>query len=147
VEYTEIESSGNPPDKEFQKILVESGITIVLIEIINLLFKPFIFIIENSNIPSDDKAIRSKIGEIFEFSYRLIEKIAANNELNRMYISRWVDLFLTHSKSINLPFIQECLVGILKNNPESILATINEEKIKILIKCFIEEARNPLQTK
>ncbi len=57
-----------------------------------------------------------------------------------MYISRWVDLFLKHSNNINQPYIQECLVGILQNNPESIEATINKQKINELIQSFFKEA-------
>ena len=139
--FDDIVSSGNTPDRNFQKILVETGITLVLMEILNLLFEPFKFI-EKNNVPSEDKAIRMKVSEIFMQTYCLIEKIAASNELNRMYISRWVDLFLEHSNSINRNFIQECLVGILENNPVSIEATINNEKIKMLIKCFFEEAKS-----
>ena len=59
-----------------------------------------------------------------------------------MYISRWVDLFLEHSNNINQPFIQECLVCILQNNPVSIEATIDQEKIKMLIRCFFDEAKS-----
>lgn len=58
-----------------------------------------------------------------------------------MYISRWVDLFLEHSNKINRSFIQECLVGILQNNPVSIEATITKDKINMIIKCFFEEAK------
>ena len=105
-----------------------------------MLYEPFKFI-EKETVPSEDKAIRMKIAEIFEYSYNLIEKIADNNELNRMYISRWVDLFLEHSNNINKSFIQECLVGILQNNPVSIEATIGKENIQMLIKCFFEEAK------
>jgi hypothetical protein len=57
-----------------------------------------------------------------------------------MYISRWVDLFLEHSNNINQSYIQECLVGILQNNPKSILATIDEKKIDKLISSFFKQA-------
>ena len=60
------------------------------------------------------------------------------NTDNRFYLSRWVDLFLEHSKNINREYIQECLVGILQNNPKAIEATINPDKIKDLIKRFYE---------
>ena len=58
--FDDIVSSGNTPDKNFQKILVETGITLVLMEILNLLFEPFKFI-EKNNVPSEDKAIRMKV--------------------------------------------------------------------------------------
>lgn len=64
--------------------------------------------------------IRIKLGEIFECCYRLLENTAAYNDKNRTYISRYIDLFLLHSNNINRSYIQECLVGILKNNPVSI---------------------------
>lgn len=62
-------------------------------------------------------------------------------------MSRWVDLFLLHCNHINKPYIQNCLVSILHNNPVSILATIDDHKILTLIKCFFEEAAQllPLQ--
>ena len=70
-----------------------------------------------------------------------MEKIAVGLEENRIYLSRWVDIFLEHSNNINRSYIQECLVGILNNNPVSIEATINEEKIMKLINSFFIEGR------
>lgn len=148
--YEDIVSSGNLPDPNMQKILVETGIVQLVIEIINVLYKPFKYMEKND--PKDDRETRGKISEIFEYSYRLLEKVAANNEENRTYISRWVDLFLEHSNHINRSYIQECLVGILQNNPVSIEATINEQKIEQLIESFFSEAKKqtsdtPLTTK
>ena len=45
--YSNIYPSGNPPNKKIQKIMVETGITQILIEIINTLYKPFRFIIDH----------------------------------------------------------------------------------------------------
>ncbi len=42
--YDEIVSSGNTPNPMIQKILVETGTTELLIEIIYQLFVPFVFI-------------------------------------------------------------------------------------------------------
>ncbi len=50
-------------------------------------------------------------------------------EENRIYLGKWVDLFLEHSNNINRAYIQECLVAILQNNSLCIEATINEQKI------------------
>ena len=41
IEYDEIESSGNTPIAQIQKILVQTGIPQLLIEVIYLLFEPF----------------------------------------------------------------------------------------------------------
>ncbi len=71
----------------------------------------------------------------------MLEKIANGYEDNRIYLSRWVDLFLSHSKKINKSFIQETLVCILQNNPVSIQHTIDEQKILELIESFFAEAR------
>jgi hypothetical protein len=71
-----------------------------------------------------------------------LEKIVVGNKQNKFYLSRWVDLFLEHSKNINREYIQDCLVGILQNNPLAIEATINESKIIDLIRRFYEEASN-----
>lgn len=49
-------------------------------------------------------------------------------------------MFLKHSNTVNKSYIQECLVGILRDNPLAIRATINEEKIKELIDNFFREA-------
>lgn len=148
--YEEIIASGNLPDPNMQKILVETGIVQLVIEIINLLYEPFLYM--ESTDAKEDRAVRNKLSEIFEHCYRLLEKVAANNEENRQYISRWVDLFLEHSNNINRSYIQECLVGILQNNPVSIEATINEDKIVTLINSFFNEAKKqapdaPLTTK
>lgn len=70
-----------------------------------------------------------------------MEKIAVGSEENRLYLSRWIDLFLEHSNGANKNYIQECLVGILQNNPKSIELTITEEKIVGLIETFLAEAR------
>lgn len=48
---------------------------------------------------------------------------------NKIYFSRWIKLFLQQSNNINKPFIQECLVNILQNNPVSIRAMITKEII------------------
>ena len=41
TDYDEIESSGNTPIPQIQKILVQTGIPQLLIEIVYLLFEPF----------------------------------------------------------------------------------------------------------
>lgn len=64
TDYEEIESSGNTPIPQIQKILVQTGIPQLLIEIVYLLFEPFQQI-EKNNQPSEDKAIRNRIVEIF----------------------------------------------------------------------------------
>jgi len=71
-----------------------------------------------------------------------LEKIASGYEDNRIYLSRWVDLFLSHSKKINRSFIQETLVCILENNPVSIEQTIDDLKIEELIESFFIEAKH-----
>ena len=139
--FDDIEISGNTPISQVQKILVETGVAELIIEIIFHLFKPFVYI-ESDTEPSDDKPIRNKILEIFKYSYLLLEKIANGNMENRIYMSRWVNLFLKHSNQINQNYIQDCLVGILQNNPKSIELTINEEIIVSLIEaCFAEIRR------
>ena len=105
TDYDNIERSGNTQNKNVQKILVETGITQILIEIISLLYEPYKEIIEHPE-PSDDRPIRLKMMEIFEISYNLIGNVATGYELNRIYISRWIDLFLEHSNNINKSFIQ-----------------------------------------
>ena len=87
-----------------------------------------------------DRVQRIRLQDIFERTYKLLEKIVVGNEKNKFYLSRWVDLFLKHSKNINREYIQECLVGILQNNPTAIEATITEKEIDDLIKCFYAEA-------
>lgn len=79
TDYDDIVASGNTPNQTVQRILVQTGIVQILIEIIYHLYEPFKFI-ERNNRPSDDKAIRVKISEIFEYTYRLLEKVAANFE-------------------------------------------------------------------
>lgn len=59
---------------------------------------------------------------------------------NKIYFSRWIKLFLQQSNHINKPFIQECLVNILQNNPVSIRAMITEAIIDELINYFFAEA-------
>lgn len=132
TDYDNIEASGNSPILQIQKILVETGIAQLLIEIIFTLYEPFKEIISYKGI-TKDKAMRMKVAEIFELSYILVEKIAKDFIENKIYFSRWVDLFLEHSNNINKPFIQECLVNILQNNPNSIKAMINEKIINELI--------------
>lgn len=48
VTYDEIVTSGNLPDKNMQKILVQTGIVQLIIEIINIVYDPFLFIEENT---------------------------------------------------------------------------------------------------
>ena len=71
-----------------------------------------------------DRVRKMRLSDVFERVYRLLEKIVVGNSKNKFYLSRWVDLFLEHSKNINREYIQECLVGILQNNPQAIEATI-----------------------
>ena len=142
--YEDILTSGSLPDENIQKILVEAGIVQFVIEMIFLIYEPFKVYEKGKREGESDACfrIRTRLADIFEYSYRLLEKTASYNEKNRTYISRWVDLFLEHSNNINRPYIQECLVGILQNNPNSIEATINREKIKEQIKSFFNEAKH-----
>lgn len=64
TDFDNIVVSGNTPNKTVQQILVESGIVTIVIEIIDNLYEPFMFI-EKNNQPSEDRAIRLKIAEIF----------------------------------------------------------------------------------
>lgn len=73
-------------------------------------------------------------------SYVLVEKIVKDFLENKIYFSRWIKLFLQQSNTINRPFIQECLVNILQNNPVSIRAMITEPIIDELIGFFFDEA-------
>ena len=139
--YDNILTSGSLPDPNIQKILVEAGIVELVIELLSLIYEPFkVYEAGTAKDKENDMClrIRSRLSDIFEFSYRLLEKTASYNEKNRTYISRYVDLFLLHSNSINKSYIQECLVGILQNNPVSIEATINQEKINEQIKSFFD---------
>ena len=72
-----------------------------------------------------------------------MEKIVKDFLENKIYFSRWIKLFLQQSNNINKPFIQECLVIILQNNPVSIRAMITEKTIDELINYFFEEAAQP----
>ena len=60
TDYENIGPSGNTPNANIQKILVETGITELLIEILFILYEPFKDIERNSE-PSEDRAIRNKI--------------------------------------------------------------------------------------
>lgn len=80
------------------------------------------------------------MAEIFELSYILVQNIVKDFEDNKIYFSRWVDLFIEHSNRINKTFIQECLVAILKNNPVSIKWMINADTINSQIASFFQEA-------
>lgn len=60
TDYEEIKSSGNTPIRQIQKILVQTGIPQLLIEIIFLLFEPFEEIERNTEV-SEDKVIRNRI--------------------------------------------------------------------------------------
>jgi hypothetical protein len=60
TEYKDIESSGNSPILQVQKILVETGIAQLIIELIFTLEEPFKEIESNKDITSD-RAIRLKI--------------------------------------------------------------------------------------
>ena len=93
TDFDNIAASGNTPNKNVQKVLVETGITQILMETIYYLYEPFKFIEKNDR-PSEDRAIRLKVSQIFELTYQLLEKIAVGSEENRLYLSRWVDLFL-----------------------------------------------------
>ena len=139
--YAEIVSSGNTPNPVIQKIIVETGTTELLIEAIHHLFLPFVYVEANPE-ASVDRAQRVRLQEVFERVYRLLEKIVVGNNNNKFYLSRWVDVFLKHSKTINREYIQECLVGILQNNPKAIETTITPQEIEDLIKCFYLEAQN-----
>jgi hypothetical protein len=136
------ENFDSAPNPDVQKIMVETGITQLLMEIINLLFKPTIYIFKKKNEPNEPfRSVRTKMENIFSYTYKLLEKIAIGSEENRIYLSRWVDVFLEHGNNINKPYIQECLVGILQNNPKCIEATINEQKILKLIDSFFSEIK------
>lgn len=53
-----------------------------------------------------DRVRKTRIADVFERVYRLLEKIVVGNSKNKFYLSRWVDLFLEHSKNINREYIQ-----------------------------------------
>lgn len=89
------ENFDSAPNPEVQKIMVETGITQLLMEIINLLFKPTIYIFKKKNEPNEPfRSVRTKMESIFSHTYKLLEKIATGSEENRIYLSRWVDIFL-----------------------------------------------------
>ena len=77
-----------------------------------------------------------KIAEIFELSYILVQNIVKDFPDNKIFFSRWVDLFIEHTNRINKTFIQECLVAILKNNPVSIKWMIKPETIDCQMRSF-----------
>ena len=139
--FADIVPSGNTPNPIIQKILVDTGSTELLIETIFQLYEGF-KLIENNSESLMNRVRKERISDVFERLYILLEKVVVGNQQNKFYMSRWVDLFLEHSKNINREYIQLCLVGILQNNPEAIEATINEEKILSLIHRFYEEASN-----
>jgi hypothetical protein len=60
TDYRDIESSGNSPIRQIQKILVETGIAQLIIELIFTLYEPFQEILSNNDI-TEDRAIRLKI--------------------------------------------------------------------------------------
>ena len=64
TDYDQIESSGSSPIKQIQKILVETGIAQLLMEIIFTLYDPFFEVVSTDEI-TDDKPKRMKIAEIF----------------------------------------------------------------------------------
>lgn len=74
TDYDDIESSGNSPIVQIQKILVETGIAQILMEIIFTLYDPFFEIVSKDEI-TDDRPKRLKISEIFELSYILVQNI------------------------------------------------------------------------
>ena len=76
------------------------------------------------------------MAEIFSLGYILVQKIVKDFLDNKIYFSRWIELFLEHSNKINKVFIQETLVTILENNPVSIKAMIKPETIDKLIDSF-----------
>lgn len=98
--YSEIVSSGNTPNPTIQKILVDTGTTELLIEIIFQLYEGFKHIETNPD-ATMDRVRKMRISDVFERVYRLLEKIVVGNSKNKFYLSRWVDLFLEHSKNIN----------------------------------------------
>ena len=60
TDYDQIESSGSSPIKQIQKILVETGIAQILMEIIYTLYDPFFEIVSTDEI-TDDKPKRMKV--------------------------------------------------------------------------------------
>ena len=61
-------------------------------------------------------------------------------EDNKIFFSRWLELYIEYSNRINRSFIQECLLAILKNNPKSIEYMISRETINSQISSFFQEA-------
>jgi hypothetical protein len=122
-DYIETENTGNSPDQEIQKIIVETGLVELTIESIYFLA---LFYSDISSEAPDYRSHRSKMVQIFNCAYKFLEKIAMRFEDNRIYVSRWIKLIIAHSIEINLPSVQECLVSILENNRISIEATITE---------------------
>lgn len=86
-------SSGNTPNPIIQKILVDTGTTELLIEIIFQLYEGFRYI-ENNNDATMDRVRKMRLSDVFERVYRLLEKIVVGNSKNKFYLSRWVDLFI-----------------------------------------------------
>lgn len=120
--------------------MVETGLTELTFETIDLLshHSRYLFAPEP---PSENRSEHSKLIEIFQDAYKLLEKIVVNNSSNRIYISRWVERIMEHSYQINQSCIQECLVGILENNSVAIRETITEKTITTLVEMFVKEAK------
>jgi hypothetical protein len=70
----------------------------------------------------------------------LVQHIVKDLEDNKIFFSRWLEYFIDYSNKINKPFIQECLLAILKNNPKSIEYMINKETIGSQMASFFQEA-------
>jgi hypothetical protein len=89
TDYEQIESSGSSPIKQIQKIIVETGIAQLLMEIIYTLYEPFAEIVSTDEI-TDDRPKRLKVAEIFELSYILVQHTVQDFEDNKIFFSRWL---------------------------------------------------------
>lgn len=67
--YSEINNAGKTPSREVQKIMVETGLTDIIIEIVYFMGIHSKFIISES---PDYRSERSKLTNIFEDSYKLL---------------------------------------------------------------------------
>ena len=74
--YEDMLTSGGFLDENIQKILVETGIVQFVIEMIFLIYEPFKVSEEGKREEESDAClrIRARLADIFEYSYKLIEK-------------------------------------------------------------------------
>ncbi|CAD8078308.1 unnamed protein product [Paramecium sonneborni] len=76
---------------------------------------------------------KDKLRQICIYSYILIEKMARNNSLVKLYISQWLKFFLMQAIEIDDEQIQISLTELLNDNYYSINKFIQEETFKGLV--------------